>query len=154
MTFALPYVHPMPPHSFRQRYETSVLHLQNISNYNANCTHAQVVGIDVTYTVDTSLRSVMDRIGQSLLETFRHSLLHGLGYLAVTSGVAFGRAGVMDSVGNTILNTLGELLLGLVGDDGVALCVRLIHTGVESWCEFGFDKLCLDCLKWDARFGE
>lgn len=92
----------------------------------------------------------MDCVRQSLLETLWYGLLNPLWYNAVPRGVALGRASVVDSVRNTLLDALGELLLGLAWDNGVAGCVRLIHTGVSGCCGFGFDKLSLDVLEWNA----
>ena len=53
----------------------------------------------------------MDLVGQNLLELLGHGLLDCLGYNAVASGVALAAAGIVDGVGNALLDALGELLL-------------------------------------------
>ncbi len=77
----------------------------------------------MTHAVDTSFGRIMDRVGQGLLEPLGHSLLDPLGYHAVTSRVALRRAGVVNGIWNAVLNTLGELFLGLAWHNGVAGCV-------------------------------
>jgi hypothetical protein len=60
----------------------------------------------------------VDRIGQGALESLRSKLLNLLWYDAIAGGVGLTTlgSGVVDSIGDCLLNSLGELLLGLVWD--------------------------------------
>ena len=53
----------------------------------------------------------MDLVGQDLLELLGHGRLGRLGHAAVAGGMALAAAGVVDRVGNALLNALGELVL-------------------------------------------
>lgn len=72
----------------------------------------------------------MDGFRKRPLKLLWNSLLNGLGNHAVlgVGGMALGGAGVMDGVWDSFLDALGELLLGLAGDDGVAFGVGLTLT--------------------------
>ncbi len=67
----------------------------------------------------------MDGIGEDLLDLLGHSLLEGLGYLAVACSVtlAAGGASIVDGVGNVLLDASGELILGGLRDLRAADCV-------------------------------
>lgn len=70
----------------------------------------------------------MHPLRQGLLKTLRDGLLRSFRHLAITRGVAHTRivgstgsgAGVVDGVGDFLLDLLGEDLLKLLGDDGGA----------------------------------
>ncbi len=81
--------------------------------------------MDLPIRHDLFVTGGVDGFRERPLELLWHSLLDCLWDDAVlgVGGMTLGRASVVDGVWDGVLNTLGKLLLGLAGDDGVALGV-------------------------------
>lgn len=81
----------------------------------------------------------MHLLRQHLLRLLRHGLLRHLGHGAVARGVALGArgAGVVDGVGDYLLDFLGQLLLEFLRHDAVAYGVRLVGSLGHGWLGWG-----------------